>query len=84
MVQDKVAVNILRETKSVCPQCLSNIPAFVIERGGVVYFNKHCKDHGEFEIEISKNPPLRYISDKDKILPVLVTPNKRENVNGTL
>ncbi|MBQ16165.1 MAG: molybdenum cofactor biosynthesis protein MoaA [Planctomycetaceae bacterium] len=36
-------------TQSLCPECLSLVPAKIIERGGRVYFRKHCPTHGSRE-----------------------------------
>ncbi len=48
--------NIIRETSSICPVCLDEVAACVVERDGAVYFNKRCAAHGEFDVLISKNP----------------------------
>ncbi len=39
----------LKDTKSLCPECLRVIDAKVYEKGGVVYISKTCPEHGEFE-----------------------------------
>ena len=36
-------------TQSLCPECLELVPAKIIERGGRVYFRKHCPTHGSRE-----------------------------------
>ncbi len=41
--------SILRQTKSLCPECLAEIQAVVIERDGKVYLQKTCQGHGYFE-----------------------------------
>src|SRR5690242_20734989 len=33
-------------TQSLCPECLTLLPAKIIERAGRVYFRKHCPRHG--------------------------------------
>jgi uncharacterized radical SAM superfamily Fe-S cluster-containing enzyme len=33
-------------TQSLCPECLTLLPAKIIEKGGRVYFRKHCPAHG--------------------------------------
>lgn len=33
-------------TQSLCPECLSLVPAKIIERDGRVYFRKRCPEHG--------------------------------------
>ncbi len=63
MTLTKQDASIIRATTSVCPQCLGEIPAQVIERDGAVYFRKRCEVHGGFEIEVSRNPAdYRYLS----------------------
>jgi len=39
----------LKETKSLCPECLRIIPAELIEENGRVKIKKRCSEHGEFE-----------------------------------
>ncbi len=42
-----------RETRSVCPVCLNNLPAFLSrEEDGTVYLEKTCPDHGSFSVPI--------------------------------
>lgn len=36
----------LGTTQSLCPECLSVVPAKIIVRGSRVYFRKTCKEHG--------------------------------------
>lgn len=39
---------VIRDTKSVCPVCLRQIPARRVRRDGQVYMEKECPDHGAF------------------------------------
>lgn len=39
----------MMETKSLCPECLSVVPAEVYEEGGKILIKKRCEEHGEFE-----------------------------------
>jgi uncharacterized radical SAM superfamily Fe-S cluster-containing enzyme len=39
----------LKTTRSVCPVCLSNISATVVEKNNKVYMQKECPQHGKFE-----------------------------------
>lgn len=34
-------------TNSLCPECMSVIPAKIVSRNGKVFLLKHCKEHGE-------------------------------------
>jgi len=43
------AVNVLKYTKSLCPECLRVLEAVIYERNGVVYISKRCPTHGEYE-----------------------------------
>jgi uncharacterized radical SAM superfamily Fe-S cluster-containing enzyme len=36
-------------TQSLCPECLRVVPAKIVERGGRVYFQKRCPEHGARE-----------------------------------
>ena len=41
----------IRETRSVCPKCLNNIPAHLTrEPGGKIFLEKTCPQHGEFRV----------------------------------
>lgn len=47
-------MHIIRKTKSVCPECLSFIDSYVIEREGRIFFSKTCGQHGRYEIVLSR------------------------------
>jgi uncharacterized radical SAM superfamily Fe-S cluster-containing enzyme len=36
-------------TQSLCPECLTLVPAKIINKDGRIYFRKHCKVHGSRE-----------------------------------
>lgn len=40
---------IIRKTISICPDCLKNIPADVVQDNGKVFIIKKCEEHGEFK-----------------------------------
>ena len=42
-------MQILKTTKSLCPECMSVIDAQIYEEGGVVYLGKTCEKHGRFD-----------------------------------
>jgi uncharacterized radical SAM superfamily Fe-S cluster-containing enzyme len=44
-------------TESVCPECLSRIPALRVARGDDVYLRKTCLEHGPFETVIWRGQP---------------------------
>jgi len=41
-------VNSIKETESLCPECLRVVPATIYEEGGRVYITKTCPEHGAF------------------------------------
>ena len=49
---------IIRNTTSICPECLQPIPAeiYVDANMGWVMMRKHCDEHGDFKDKISVNP----------------------------
>ncbi len=49
---------IIRNTTSICPECLQPIPAeiYVDANMGWVMMRKHCEEHGDFKDKISVNP----------------------------
>lgn len=53
---DRSGGQLIRETKSLCPECGGIIPARIIEREGRVVQLKHCPTHGHFEFVIHDNP----------------------------
>lgn len=48
--------NLIRETKSICPECLKTIEADILEINGKVYMVKECPQHGKFQFFLSKHP----------------------------
>ncbi len=42
-------MQVLKTTKSLCPECLSVIDAQIYEEGGVVYMGKTCEKHGRYD-----------------------------------
>lgn len=50
-----VAMGLPKTTLSLCPECLSIIPAKEYENGGKVLMTKECKDHGIFNDIISSD-----------------------------
>ena len=49
---------IIRNTTSICPECLQPIPAeiYVDANMGWVMMRKHCEEHGDFKDKISVSP----------------------------
>lgn len=52
--------SVLRQTESLCPECLTEIQAVVIERDGKVYLQKTCQRHGYFEALHPWSNPRHY------------------------
>lgn len=46
---------LLRETTSICPTCLKELPARVVEDGGKVYIRRECPEHGTGECLLSEH-----------------------------
>ncbi len=44
--------DILRETTSICPECLESIPGTYVSRDGSVYLTRKCSKHGEAERKV--------------------------------
>lgn len=43
----------IRTTRSLCPVCLKNLPACMMEReDGQIYLTKTCPDHGDFSVPV--------------------------------
>jgi 7,8-dihydro-6-hydroxymethylpterin dimethyltransferase len=45
-------MKLLRETQSLCPQCLMSLPAAIYEKNGEVYMQKTCPVHGGFDVYV--------------------------------
>ena len=45
-------VEILSKTVSLCPECMTRIPARRVARGDQVWLEKTCPEHGEFQTKI--------------------------------
>jgi uncharacterized radical SAM superfamily Fe-S cluster-containing enzyme len=44
----KQPTNIDKTVSSICPVCLSVIPAHIFQEGSEIFMEKRCEDHGEF------------------------------------
>ena len=53
----KVTVNHLQLTESLCPHCLSRIPAERRHEGNTVMLVKQCPEHGEFRSPVWRGSP---------------------------
>lgn len=42
-------MHVIRETRSLCPECLKTLDATVYEKDNAVYIKKTCPTHGEFD-----------------------------------
>jgi uncharacterized radical SAM superfamily Fe-S cluster-containing enzyme len=49
---------ILSSTESVCPECLTRIPAWRVSRAQDIYLVKTCPQHGDFETVIWRGQPV--------------------------
>ena len=67
---------VIRETKSVCPVCLNEIPAELVEDNGVIYLNKECEKDGVFKNLVSESAE-RY-KELSRIYSYLMQQNNRQ------
>ncbi|MCX8149944.1 MAG: radical SAM protein [Candidatus Bathyarchaeota archaeon] len=42
-------MNVIKNTKSICPECLKTLDATIYEENGKVYIKKACPQHGSYE-----------------------------------
>ncbi|MDQ7826779.1 MAG: radical SAM protein [Candidatus Eremiobacteraeota bacterium] len=47
---------VLRETQSVCPTCIDEVPATLVSRDEGVFLVKRCPSHGMTEVKLSAHP----------------------------
>lgn len=52
---------ILKETESLCPVCLSRITARIITENNKVYLEKSCPRHGDYKVIIWRNDAEHYL-----------------------
>ena len=52
---------ILKETESLCPVCLSRIPAGIVAENSNVYLEKSCPGHGDYKVIIWRNNAEHYL-----------------------
>jgi uncharacterized radical SAM superfamily Fe-S cluster-containing enzyme len=52
-------------TLSICPECLTPLPATLFERQGKVWMEKHCEKHGEYTEIISSD--VRFFEKMDRL-----------------
>ncbi len=50
-------MSFIRNTKSVCPQCLSTIEASLSQQGSEIIMKKSCPEHGDFQSIVWRNEP---------------------------
>ena len=55
MTKPNIASNYSEATRSVCPQCLTQIDATIAITDGKVIMHKQCPRHGEFEVLLSSD-----------------------------
>jgi uncharacterized radical SAM superfamily Fe-S cluster-containing enzyme len=56
----------LKTTVSLCPECLSHVPALVFTRGGRAWIRKGCKTHGRSEGVLENDARFYFLSNKDR------------------
>jgi molybdenum cofactor biosynthesis enzyme MoaA len=49
-------MNLIKKTKSVCPECLDVIDADILEKKDGIWMFKECKKHGKFKGFVEKDP----------------------------
>lgn len=56
---------LVKETISICPDCLAKIPAFVWKRGEQVFMEKTCEQHGDFAALLASDARHYYVADEE-------------------
>lgn len=52
------SVGVNSKTRSLCPECLREIAAQIVERDDKIYLEKKCEKHGIFEVVLEKDVSL--------------------------
>lgn len=66
---------VLRETTGLCPECLRELPARIVEEGGRVYQVKVCPEHGEARGLLSRDA-AHYRALSDYYFDILFPPGR--------
>jgi uncharacterized radical SAM superfamily Fe-S cluster-containing enzyme len=53
----------IKQTTSLCPVCLCKIDAKVFDRGGAVYMDKTCAEHGSYSALLASDRSHYYVAD---------------------
>lgn len=53
--------NVVRETASLCPDCLKTIKASIYEKNGAMYMHKVCEEHGAFDTLVWEDTKENYL-----------------------
>jgi uncharacterized radical SAM superfamily Fe-S cluster-containing enzyme len=72
-------MNLIKKTKSVCPECLDIIDADIFEKKDGIWMFKECKKHGEFQGFVEKDPvfyekTVNKQTVKNKLFPSIMIP----------
>jgi pyruvate-formate lyase-activating enzyme len=72
-------MNLIKKTKSICPECLDIIDADILEINDGIWMYKECKKHGKFQGFIEKDPifykkTVNIKNVKTKFLPCIMIP----------
>ena len=57
---------VLKTTISLCPECLSHVPAVVFAHGGKVWMRKRCDSHGISDALLENDESFYRLSNKDR------------------
>lgn len=57
---------LLKTTLSLCPSCLSHVPAAVLQRGRQVWLHKRCRTHGASAAVVENDIDFYRLSSKDR------------------
>lgn len=56
---------LIKETISICPDCLTKVPAFVRKRGDQVILEKTCAEHGDFGALLASDARHYYVASEE-------------------
>jgi 7,8-dihydro-6-hydroxymethylpterin dimethyltransferase len=60
------ADTLIKTTLSLCPNCLTHVPAVVVNRANKIWLLKHCKEHGHSSAVIENDSRFYHVSSKDR------------------
>jgi uncharacterized radical SAM superfamily Fe-S cluster-containing enzyme/prolipoprotein diacylglyceryltransferase len=71
---------VLKQTRTLCPECLKRVPGETLQRGGRIYLRRECPEHGVMEALVSSSRRHYYLRDEVPHAPPAKEPDRGQGV----